>query len=73
MGEWACFNQTPHAIALAWMDDCLSLSKEAGWGSAMWNLRGSFGVMDSQRQDVQYENFKGHQLDQKMLELLNRY
>jgi endoglucanase len=39
----------------------------------MWNLRGSFGVMDSERQDVQYEDFKGHKLDRKMLELLKRY
>ena len=73
VGEWGCFNKTPHAVALAWMEDSLSLWKEAGWGNSMWNLRGSFGVMDSERQDVQYENFKGHKLDRKMLELLKRY
>ncbi len=73
VGEWGCFNKTPHAVALAWMEDSLSLWKEAGWGSSMWNLRGSFGVMDSERQDVQYEDFKGHKLDRKMLELLKRY
>jgi len=73
VGEWGCFKKTPHAVALAWMEDSLSLWKEAGWGSSMWNLRGSFGVMDSERQDVQYEDFKGHKLDRKMLELLKRY
>jgi endoglucanase len=73
VGEWGCFNKTPHAVALAWMEDNLSLWKEAGWGFSMWNLRGSFGVMDSDRQDVQYENFQGHKLDRKMLELLKRY
>lgn len=73
VGEWGCFNKTPHAVALAWMEDCLSLWKEAGWGFALWNLRGSFGVMDSERQEVRYEDFKGHKLDRKMLELLLRY
>ncbi len=73
VGEWGCFNQTPHDVTLAWMRDCLSLWKEAGWGFSLWNLRGSFGVMDSDRKDVQYENYKGHKLDRKMLELLKSY
>ena len=70
VGEWGCFNQTPHDVALAWMKDNLELWKEAGWGFAMWNLRGSFGVLDSGRKDVTYEEFKGHKLDRKMIELL---
>jgi endoglucanase len=70
VGEWGCFNKTPHTVALAWMSDCLSLWKEAGWGNSMWNLRGSFGVLDSGRTDVNYETYKGHKLDRKMLELL---
>jgi endoglucanase len=73
VGEWGCFNKTPHAVALAWMGDYLSLWKEAGWGWALWNLRGSFGVMDSEREDVSYENYQGHKLDRKMLELLRRH
>jgi endoglucanase len=36
----------------------------------MWNLRGGFGVLDSDRADVKYEDFRGHKLDRKMLELL---
>lgn len=70
VGEWGCFNQTPHAVALAWMADFLALWKEAGWGWAMWNLRGAFGVLDSERADVAYEDWKGMKLDRKMLELL---
>ena len=73
VGEWGCFNQTPHAVALLWMEDLLALWKEAGWGFALWNLRGSFGVADSERADVTYEDYKGHKLDRKMLELLRRY
>jgi endoglucanase len=73
VGEWGAFNKTPHAVTLAWMEDCLSLWNDAGWGFALWNLRGSFGVLDSERADVQYEDFKGHKLDRKMLELLREY
>jgi len=70
VGEWGCFNKTPHDVAIAWMKDLLSLWKDAGWGYAMWNLKGSFGVLNSEREDVKYEDFKGHKLDRKMLELM---
>jgi endoglucanase len=70
VGEWGCYSKTPHAVALAWMGDYLALWKEAGWGWALWNLRGDFGILDSNRADVQYEDYKGHKLDRKMLELL---
>jgi endoglucanase len=72
VGEWGCYNQTPHDVALAWMSDYLSLWKTAGWGFSMWNLRGSFGILDSGRKDVPYEDFKGHKLDRRMLELLRK-
>lgn len=70
VGEWGCFTKTPHAAVLGWMGDLLALWKEAGWGWAMWNLRGGFGIVDSGRADVAYEDFRGHKLDRKMLELL---
>jgi endoglucanase len=70
VGEWGAYNKTPHGVVLAWMRDCLSLWKEAGWGWALWNFRGSFGVLDSDRRDVAYEDFQGHKLDRKMLNLL---
>jgi len=73
VGEWGCYNKTPHEVAIAWMKDLLSLWQEAGWGYAMWNLRGDFGVLDSGRPDVQYEDYKGHKLDRKMLELMNEH
>jgi endoglucanase len=70
VGEWGCNNKTPHEVCLAFMADELSLWKEAGWGWSIWNLRGSFGIVDSGREDVAYEDFQGHKLDRKMLELL---
>jgi endoglucanase len=70
VGEWGCNILTPHDVCLAWMSDAVSLWKEAGWGWSMWNLRGGFGIVDSGRADVAYEDFSGHKLDRKMLELL---
>jgi len=73
VGEWGCYNKTPHDVALAWMRDLLSLWKEVGWGNALWNLKGDFGILNSNRDDVKYENYKGHKLDRKMLELLKEF
>ncbi len=70
VGEWGCYNQTPHAACLGWMEDVTSLWREMGWGWAMWNFRGSFGILDSGREDVAYEDFRGHQLDRQMADLL---
>ncbi len=70
VGEFGAHNQSPHAVVLAWMGDVLGLVRAAGWGWTLWNLRGDFGVLDSQRADVKYETFRGHQLDRQMLELL---
>ena len=73
VGEFGCNNGTPHAVALAWMEHCLKLWKAKGLGWALWNLRGRFGIMDSGRTDIAYEDFNGHKLDRGMLELLRRY
>jgi len=72
-GEWGAHNRTPHDAVLKWMEDCLKIFKEMNIGWALWNLFGSFGIMDSGRQDVDYEDFNGHKLDRKMLNLLLKY
>jgi endoglucanase len=73
VGEWGAYNKTPHEIVLKWMRDCLKNWQRAGMGWALWTLRGSFGPLDSHRADVVYENYKGHKLDRKMLELLKQF
>ena len=73
VGEWGAHQHTPHDVTLRWMEDCLKAYKRAGMGWTLWNFRGSFGILNSKRTDVDYEDFHGHQLDRKMLELLQRY
>jgi endoglucanase len=73
VGEWGAYNKTPHEVVLGWMEDCLQNWKLAGMGWALWNLHGGFGLLDSNRADVVYENYKGQKLDRKMLELLKQF
>lgn len=73
VGEWGAYNRTPHDVVLRWARDLLGLWKEAGWGWALWNFRGSFGILDSDRKDVAYEDFRGHKLDRKFLDLLREF
>ncbi|EMI56247.1 glycoside hydrolase family protein [Rhodopirellula sallentina SM41] len=73
VGEFGCHHRTPHDVTLAWMEDNLANWQRAGIGWALWNFRGSFGVLDSKRTDVKYERYRGHKLDRKMLDLLQRY
>lgn len=71
-GECGCYSETPHGIFLAWFGDVLDILGSAGIGFALWSFRGSFGILDSGRQDVDYEDWHGHLLDRKLLELLRR-
>ena len=73
VGEWGAYNKTPHDVTLRWMEDCLKNWQKAGWGWALWCFRGGFGILDSNRPDVEYEEWHGHKLDRKMLDLLQKY
>lgn len=70
--EFGVHNQTPHATTLAFLSDLIDFfnEKQAGW--ALWNLNGSFGILNSERKDCNYEPYKGYQLDRQMLEILQR-
>jgi hypothetical protein len=69
-GEAGAFNRTPHDSFLRWICDVLDILKIHNIGWALWNFRGSFGVVDSEREDVAYEDWHGHKLDRKVLTLL---
>ena len=44
-----------------------------GWGWALWNIDGKFGIMDTQRTDCAVEDFHGHKLDRQALDLLVKF
>ena len=69
-GEGGAFKFTPHDIVLRWLRDVLEVLKQYGIGWALWNFRGTFGILDSQREDADYADWHKHKLDQKLLKLL---
>jgi endoglucanase len=71
-GELGCYNQTPHEVFLAWFSDTLDIFKENGIGFGLWEFVGSFGILNSGRSDVDYEDWHGYQLDRKLLDLLRK-
>jgi len=72
-GECGCWNKTPHPVFMAWFGDVLDILSTHQIGFAVWNFIGDFGVLDSKRTDVQYEDWYGHQLDKQFLELLRKH
>jgi endoglucanase len=72
-GECGCWIKTPQRVFLAWFGDVLDILTENGIGYSLWNFRGEFGLLDSRREDVEYEDWHGHKLDRKLLELLLKH
>lgn len=72
-GECGCWSKTPHDVFLAWFGDVADILTRNNIGYALWNFRGDFGILDSNRSDVDYKDWYGHKLDQKLLDLLKLY
>ncbi len=72
-GECGCWNKTPHDVFLAWFEDVLDILTKNKIGYALWNFKGDFGILDSGRKDVDYEIWRGHNLDSKLLNLLKKH
>jgi endoglucanase len=71
-GEMGCYRHTPPEVVLAWFNDTLDVISELGSGWALWNFRGPFGVLDTERPGTKYQDWHGHQLDRPLLDLLRR-
>lgn len=72
-GECGCWNKTPHPVFLSWFEDVLDILKTNDIGFGLWNFIGDFGLLNSGRTDVAYEDFGGMKLDRKLLDLLRKY
>jgi endoglucanase len=72
-GEGGAYCHTPHGVVLAWLRDVLEILTALNIGLALWCFRGAFGVLDSERVDVAYEDFHGRKLDRKLLALLQEF
>ena len=72
IGEFGCYNQTPNDSALRWFADLFALFKEFGWGYAMWNFEGAFGIVNHGRPGAVYEDLHGYRVDRALLDLMQQ-
>jgi endoglucanase len=72
-GECGAYNLTPHPVFLAWFEDVLDVLQQHRIGFGIWEFSGEFGILNSGRKDVQYEDWYGQKLDRKYLNLLMKY
>ena len=59
-------------VVPTWFDDTLSVAGDLRSGWALWNFRGPFSVLDTQRAGTKFEDWHGHQLDRSLLALLQK-
>jgi endoglucanase len=71
-GEMGCYKHTPPGVVLAWLNDTLDVLGELNSGWALWNFRGPFGVLDTERAGTKFEDWQGHKLDRPLLTLLQK-
>ncbi len=71
-GEMGCYKHTPPEVVLAWFNDTLDVLGELNSGWALWNFRGPFGVLDTERAGTKFEDWQGHKLDRPLLTLLQK-
>ncbi len=69
-GEMGCNRYTPAHIVHAWFSDSLDMIAGLHSGWALWNFRGPFGILDTNRPGTQYTDWHGHPLDGTLLRLL---
>ncbi len=68
--EFGVYNQTPHDVTIAYLTDVVSVFNKNKVGYAMWNLIGSMGIINSDRTDCTYEQYRGKLLDREMTTIL---
>ena len=54
--------RTPHDVFIAWFTDVTDILFSNNIGIALWYFIGDFGILDSNRSDVAYEDWYGHKL-----------
>ena len=70
--EFGVHNQTPHKVSVAFLADLSAFFRQNELGWALWNLSGSFGILNSSRTDCTYETYQGYKLDRAMLDALTK-
>lgn len=70
IGECGCYIKTPNDIALRWLRDLFGVYAEFGWGFALWNFEGDFGIIGHRRPGARFEPLDGYLVDRDLLEII---
>ena len=54
----------------AWLADLLAVFGELGWGYALWEFEGPFGIVGHTRPGAVFENLDGFRVDRRLLDLM---
>ena len=68
--EFGVYNKTSHDVATRYLSDVVSVFKSKNTGYAMWNMIGSMGIINSERSDCNYEQYRGKLLDREMATII---
>ncbi|MBK7711129.1 MAG: cellulase family glycosylhydrolase [Bacteroidales bacterium] len=64
--EFGVYNKTPHDVTAAYLSDVVAIFNKNHVGYAMWNLIGTMGIINSERSDMTYEQYRGKLLDRQL-------
>lgn len=70
VGEFGCYEKTPDDIARGWFADLFTVFREFGWGYALWEFSGPFGIVDHHRPGAVFEQLDGFPVDRRLLDLM---
>ncbi|HAM09905.1 MAG: hypothetical protein A2X05_09400 [Bacteroidetes bacterium GWE2_41_25] len=68
--EFGVYNKTPHKVAVDYLTDVVKVFNDNNIGYAMWNMIGTFGIINSNRTDCSYESYRGKSLDRQITTII---
>lgn len=55
VGEFGCYERTPDEVSRAWFAGLFAVYAEFGWGYALWEFEGPFGIVGHSRPGARFE------------------
>lgn len=73
VGEFGCFNKVDNRLALSWLNDVLEIFAANGWGCALWQFQGEFGICGHNRPFTNWINVDRFWVDSQMYVIFQNY
>ena len=72
VGEFGCYEYTQDDVAQAWFADLFDVYGQFGWGFALWEFEGPFGIVGHHRPGAVFERRDGFHVDRNLLDLMQQ-